>query len=46
MYTNYNGNLEKNQMLTPPIIGLTSSIVNDKLNNISLEDNSTGSNLE
>ena len=42
MYTNYNSNLEKNQMMTPPIIGLTSSIVNDKLNNISLEDNSTG----
>ena len=41
MYTNYNGNLEKNQMLTPPIIGLTSSIVNDKLNNITLEDNSS-----
>ena len=42
MYTNYNSNLEKNQMMTPPIIGLTSSIVNDKLNNIKLEDNSTG----
>ena len=42
MYTNYNSNLEKNQMLTPPTIGLTSSIVNDKLNNIKLEDNSTG----
>ena len=42
MYNNFNGNLEKNQMMTPPIIGLTSSIVNDKLSNISLEDNSTG----
>ena len=42
MYTNYNSNLEKNQMITPPLIGLTSSIVNDKLSNISLEDNSTG----
>ena len=42
MYTNYNSSLEKNQMMTPPIIGLTSSIVNDKLSNISLEDNSTG----
>ena len=42
MYTSYNSNLEKNQMLTPPTIGLTSSIVNDKLNNIKLEDNSTG----
>lgn len=42
MYNNFNGNLEKNQMMTPPIIGLTSSIVNDKLSNISLDDNSSG----
>ena len=42
MYTSYNSSLEKNQMITPPLIGLTSSIVNDKLSNISLEDNSTG----
>ena len=42
MYTNYNSNLEKNQMMTPPTIGLTSSIVNDKLGNITLEDNSSG----
>ena len=28
-------------MLTPPTIGLTSSIVNDKLNNITLEDNNS-----
>ena len=41
MYTNYNSELEKNQMFTPPIIGLTSSIVNDKLNNISLNDNNS-----
>lgn len=41
MYTNYNSELEKNQMFTPPIIGLTSSIVNDKLNSISLNDNSS-----
>ena len=34
MYTNYNGNIEKNQMVTPPTIGLTTSIVNDKLNNL------------
>lgn len=42
MYSAYNSSLEKNQMLTPPTIGLTSSIVNDKLSNITLEDNSNG----
>ena len=41
MYTSYNSNLEKNQMLTPPTIGLTSSIVNNKLSNITLEDNNS-----
>mgnify|MGYP004673503757 CR=1 FL=1 len=45
MYTSYNSSLEKNQMLTPPTIGLTSSIVNDKLSNIVLEDNSSSSGL-
>ena len=40
MYSAYNSSLEKNQMMTPPTIGLTSSIVNDKLGNITLEDNS------
>ena len=34
MYTNYNSNIEKNQMVTPPTIGLTTSIVNDKLNDL------------
>ena len=34
MYSNYNGNIEKNQMVTPPTIGLTTSIVNDKLNDL------------
>lgn len=42
MYSTYNSSLEKNQMMTPPTIGLTSSIVNDKLSNITLEDNSSG----
>lgn len=42
MYTSYINHLEKNQMMTPPTIGLTSSIVNDKLSNITLEDNSSG----
>lgn len=42
MYTSYINHLEKNQMMTPPTIGLTSSIVNDKLGNITLEDNSSG----
>ena len=42
MYTSYINHHEKNQMMTPPTIGLTSSIVNDKLNNITLEDNSSG----
>lgn len=42
MYSAYNSSLEKNQMMTPPTIGLTSSIVNDKLSNITLEDNSNG----
>ena len=41
MYSNYNSGLEKNQMFTPPIIGLTSSIVNDKLNSISLNNNNS-----
>ena len=41
MYSTYNGVLEKNQMFTPPTIGLTSSIVNDKLNSISLNDNNS-----
>ena len=41
MYSIYNSSLEKNQMMTPAI-GLTSSIVNDKLGNITLEDNSSG----
>ena len=41
MYTNYNMEMQKNQMLTPPIIGLTSSIVNDKLNNITLDDSNS-----
>lgn len=41
MYSTYNSVLEKNQMFTPPTIGLTSSIVNDKLNSISLNDNSS-----
>ena len=45
MYTSYNSSLEKNQMLTPPTIGLTSSIVNDKLSNITLEDNSSADGL-
>ena len=42
MYSTYHNVLEKNQMMTPPTIGLTSSIVNDKLSNITLEDNSSG----
>ena len=42
MYSTYHNVLEKNQMMTPPTIGLTSSIVNDKLGNITLEDNSSG----
>ena len=41
MYTNYNMEMQKNQMLTPPIIGLISSIVNDKLNNITLDDSNS-----
>ena len=45
MYTNYNSNLEKNQMLTPPTIGLTTSIVNDKLNNLNLEGSSSSSSV-
>lgn len=43
MYTNYNGNIEKNQMLTPPTIGLTTSIVNDKLNNLNLNESDSDS---
>ena len=43
MYTNYNGNIEKNQMLTPPTIGLTTSIVNDKLNNLNLNESGSDS---
>ena len=42
MYSTYHNVLEKNQMMTPPTIGLTSSIVNDKLSNITLEDNTSG----
>ena len=34
MYNSFNIELERNKMLTPPTIGLTSSIVNNKVNDI------------
>ena len=40
MYNSFNNELENNKMLTPPTIGLTSSIVNNKLNDMLLEINS------
>ena len=40
MYNNFNIELERNKMLTSPTIGLTSSIVNNKLNDMLLEINS------
>ena len=40
MYNNFNIELERNKMFTPPTIGLTSSIVNNKVNDMVLENNS------